>query len=249
MSKKILMYSESLNPRSVASILTDSEIEAVGSKQELVVALVEQSELFCFLAQLDSVDDDWHRLLSSISSSFPVLETAIITGADQAQVPRGYAYINGNRTEEETLAALDSHISGVVVQNKRRYHRFDWPLQGYLSFDSQAWETHRVRSISAGGAYLESDTFPDKGTNAALRIEFQDFQLTANCEILDPRQSSSNLPPGFGVRFLNLSEQASGRLEEIVNDALIHALLEPEEETPVPSIGGEELLPDAFSIL
>lgn len=247
--KKILMYAESVDPRAVASVLTDATVETAGSKQDLVESLVGRIDLFCLMVQIERIDDAWQRLLESVRKSFPVLQTAVIISTDDSRVPTGYKHFSGQLARDELLGEIQAYISGLVPKNMRKHHRYDWPLQGHLSLSGESWEIHRVRSISAGGAYLEAEATPPKGTLARIRIEFQDCEMLTNCEILDPRHSSSILPPGFAVRFVDLSQDSSRLLDDIVNDALIHALLEPDTETPIPSIGGEELLPDAFSIL
>ena len=78
---------------------------------------------------------------------------------------------------------------------------------------------------------------------------FQNFSLQTGYEVLDTRRASSNLPDGFGVRFTDLSDEARSRLERIVRDALVRALLEPESEPQLPSLGDDELLPVGFQPL
>ena len=90
---------------------------------------------------------------------------------------------------------------------------------------------------------------PDPGTRMFVRIVFQDHALTTACEILPTRTASSNLPPGFGVRFVELGVLARGIIDKIVCDALIRSLLEPEEEPEMPTLGGNDLLEAGFELL
>jgi hypothetical protein len=80
-------------------------------------------------------------------------------------------------------------------------------------------------------------------------VRFQNFSLETACQVLDTRRASSRLPDGFGVRFLDLGAEAQARLDRIVRDALVQAILEPESEPELPSLDAEELLPGGFQPL
>lgn len=205
-------------------------------------------DLQYLLIQLRSIDDAWTAFLESVQKSFPFLDAGVIASEGQQSLPEGMAFLDGTLPENELFQLISRHVTASMGKERRKHHRFDWPLRGILSDDS-AENQYRVRSISAGGAYLEADSAPQTNTVGTLRIEFQNFSLTAHCEVLSPRQASSNLPPGFGVRFVDLSPDAERRIDDIVNDALMHTLLSPQAAAPVPSIGGDESLPDAFTIM
>ena len=247
--KKILVYTQTLNPQTLASITKDCTIIPVATKQALVNTLVKEVDLFCLLIQLDTFNEEWKTILVSIKRSFPMIEVGIIISNTKESIPEGYRLVDACLSEEDILKELRVYINSINLENHRKHHRFEWPLQGFLSFDKKNWEKYKVDSISAGGAYLESDFSPQAGKTGLIRVEFQNFRLDSKCEILDRRQSSSNLPPGFGIRFIYLSDDAKKLIDEIVNDALILTPLNPETEAPVPSIGGEESLPEAFQIL
>ena len=58
-----------------------------------------------------------------------------------------------------------------------------------------------------------------------MRVVFQNFRMVTHCEILDPRQASSKMPPGFGVRFTDLSEASRSVIDSIVNEAIVDVLI------------------------
>ena len=247
--RKILVYLQTINPRELQELLDDCELLTVSTKLALVESLIEEIDLFWLLIQLERVDDEWHSFLDSVKKSFPILDSGIVALPGAGAIPDGYDFIDGNLNNNQISEEIQKRLSHISAGNRRMHHRFDWPLRGYLSADTEEHSEYRVRSISAGGAYLETRVYPERGSTGNLRIEFQNFSLHTPCEILGPRQASSNLPPGFGVRFVGLSPDVEQRIDKIVNDALIHTLLEPEAETPVPFIGGDESLPDAFTIM
>ncbi len=123
-------------------------------------------------------------------------------------------------------------------------------MNGYLDGTSGKVKKYKIRSFGAGGAFLESERgCPVPGTQGQIRIEFQNFQMITDCEFLDPRSTSSNLPFGFGVRFLNLGSESERKIDAIVKDALFQILIQPEKEPDVPSLGEEELTPDFYMFL
>ena len=81
-----------------------------------------------------------------------------------------------------------------------------------------------------------------------LRVVFQNFRMVTKCEILSTRQASSNLPLGFGVRFTDLSEASKMIIDQIVNDAIVHALVEPDSEASVPSLAEDSMLTPNFEL-
>jgi hypothetical protein len=60
------------------------------------------------------------------------------------------------------------------------------------------------------------------------------------CEVLDPRHSSSKLPAGFAVRFVSLSEASRTLINRIVQDALLQKLLEADTEPEIPSLDEDD---------
>ena len=69
------------------------------------------------------------------------------------------------------------------------------------------------------------------------------------CEILDPRMASSNLPYGFGVEFTKFSKPSRKIINNIIDDALVKVLIDPDSEPDIPSIGNDDLHIDNFELL
>jgi hypothetical protein len=165
---------------------------------------------------------------------------AVVCASCREAVPEVFTHIEAD--PGSLLEDLRAFASSAVIRNRRRAHRFDWPLQGFLSTDGRHWETLRVRSLSRDGAFLESEGASlQAGARGRLRVVFQDFRLETTCEVLDGRLASSRLPAGFGVRFLGLSEASRGQVDRIVNDALVRSLLSPDDSQGAPSLGAESL--------
>ena len=90
---------------------------------------------------------------------------------------------------------------------------------------------------------------PETGKKAILRIIFRNFKMYTICEILDPRKAYSNLPDGFGVEFIKFSEPSKKIIDNIIDDALVKVITEPDSEPEIPSIGNDELLIDHFDLM
>ena len=168
------------------------------------------------------------------------LNLAVVCDSCREAVPEVFTHILAN---PETLDRdLRSYVSSVVLRNRRTANRYDWPLQGFVSLDGRRWESHRVRSLSSNGAFLESDAAaPRPGSRVLLRVVFQDFKMLATCEVLDARLASSRLPAGFGLRFVDFSSASRAVIDRIVDDALVRSLLAPDDGDGAPSLGDEGL--------
>jgi hypothetical protein len=68
-------------------------------------------------------------------------------------------------------------------------------------------------------------------------------------EILPRRASSSTLPEGFGIRFVNLDEESKDIIDEIVNDALYKVLIDPASQPNIPSLDPDQSLTPDFEII
>lgn len=244
---KILIYTQNLDPQAVISAVGDMEVTSVKSFLELAEEVVEDTSLLCVLIQIDGLDEECHTFLNALKKNFPILNVGVITTDTAADMPEGYCRIDLRLKGDEFDNEVQKCISSLAVSNRREYNRFDWTLKGFLSLDDgETWTEYSLRSISAGGAFLEcSSLFPEPGSNGVLRVVFQNFKLLTQCEVVDARHASSHLPPGFGVRFSELTDTSKTILDHIVQDALRISLVEPEAEVEAPSLGGGiELTPD-----
>ena len=241
--EKVILYSQTLDPSLVVSALARLEIKLVAHRSELAEVIVHELDILCVIIQVDTLDSEFESLLSSLRRSMPRLSVAVICSTCRAALPEVFTHIDLNVPLTTLTQDIQNYVFGSAVTNRRRVHRFDWPLQGYLSLDGQHWVDYRVRSLSAHGAFLECETaFPEPGLKGQLRIVFQDFKMLTTCEILDTRHGSSNLPAGFGVRFVGFSDTSRQVIDRIVSDALVDTLLRPATEPTTPTLGPQDIL-------
>ncbi len=246
---KIIVFTQTLDPAVLASALGGHELISTAGRVELVEAVVREPDLQGILFQKEDLDAKDLRFLVSLKKSFPILALAIISAVEPAKLPAGAAAISSGLKADALSRAVSGFAVSISVSNRREHQRFDWPLQGALSADEQKWRSFPIRSLSAGGAFMVCPfNCPAPDTEAGLRILFQDFQIRTRCRVLDPRQASSNLPAGFGVRFTELSARGRELIKRIVHDALIEVLLAPEHEPSQPSLDEDELVPGDFEL-
>ena len=244
---KILIYTQNLDPQAVISAVGELEVTSVESFLELAEEVVEDTSLLCVLIQVAGLDEECHTFLNALKKNFPILNVGVITKDIAADMPEGYCRIDLRLEGDEFNQEVQKCISSLAISNRREYNRFSWTLKGFLSLDDGGtWTEYPLRSISAAGAFLEcSSAIPEPCGNGVLRVAFQNFKLLTQCEVVDARHTSSHLPPGFGVRFRELTDASKAIIDHIVQDALRTSLVEPEAEVEVPSLGGGiELTPD-----
>jgi hypothetical protein len=244
---KIIVYTQTLNPAVLAPALSGHELVLTAGRAELVEAVVRETDLLGLVFQKPELDAADRAFLASLKKCFPILALAVISGEAAAALPAGAAVIG---QETESLAeAVGGFTASISLSNRREHQRFDWPLQGALTADEATWRSYPIRSLSAGGAFLVcASDCPSPETEAELRILFQDFQIRTRCRVLDPRQASSHLPAGFGVRFTGLSTRGRQLIDRIIHDALVEVLLAPEREPGLPSLDDDELVPGDFEL-
>ncbi len=228
----VLLYSAVPQARNLLAALSAHQVRPAGSLPELTRLLVGEADVLCLVLQPGKHAPE--GFLDSLKASYPVLPVFLVP-------------------EEPTageLAELSARIASLQRTERREKPRFDWPLQGSLSLAGAEPEPYDLRALSSSGAFLHcGGPCPPAGSRGRLRVRFQNFSLETACEVLDTRRASSRLPDGFGVRFTDLGAEAQALLDRIVRDALLQAILEPESEPALPSLGGEELLPGGFQPL
>jgi hypothetical protein len=245
--ERVLVYAPGAMPRAAVAALSGYEIVQARTRLELTEKIVDLTPLLCLIVGGVSLEGQLREFLFALSRSFPVLEVCVVMPGGRPPLPEGYRHLDGSLAEAALQKALADFVSSVTRKERRGQLRYDWPLQGHLSADGKRWQPYRVRALSSGGAFLEhSGPVPDPGTRLHARIAFQEHALTTECVILPTRLASSNLPPGFGIRFADLEAPARALIDRIVRDALVRSLLEPEAEPQMPSLGEEELLQAGF---
>jgi len=249
---KIIVYSESLEIHEIVSALPEQEIVPAASTAELARAIVEQSHVIALIIEKERIDDPFQRLLASIKKSFPILQVCLITdsGAEPVPAARVIPIEIANEGSDRFTEELKTFVSSIGSTERRDHPRFDWPLQGMISFDKQTWQKFNLWALSADGAFLESSSSaPPVGSRGILRISFQNSRMVTRCEVLDPRQSSSKLPAGFAVRLTMLSDDSMNLINRIIQDALLQTLLQPDSEPAIPTLGEEDLSISGFEPL
>jgi len=238
---RIVLYSEGVEPERLTHDISDIEIVTVYSQRRLIECLVDDPSLIAAVVHIASVDPQWTRFLDSISQSFPRLPVLLLRPSPGAGCPDEYPCLNPDAPNANIGAAVQ-HLIGERGQSERRkHHRFAWPLTATLVGGDGV--IHRISEISAGGAYLEPmATVFETGQAHQLEIHFQNFKMKASCVILDPRHTSSHKSSGFGVRFVDLSAEAASFIDRIVNDALVEVLLDPGAAPSIPSLEDDDLL-------
>ena len=245
----ILVFSDSFRLEKLLKDIT-SAVRTISLKYELARLIIESEDIKLLIIDMPENTKESKIFYSSLSKSFPLLKVIIISDNLIADIPSTFTQIKRDKVNESIPNFLNPVKTENLPPDRREYNRFNWPLKGKLSKGGRNWQTYNVRQISAGGAFLESDEPPPHtGTEYLIRIDFQDFRVLTNCAILSPRNASSNLPAGFGIRFTDLTAASADFIDRIVEDALIHALIEPDAEPAIPSIGDDELLTASFDIL
>ena len=249
MDRRVL-YSEGLEPEVVRSALIGVDVLAVYSQHSLIESLVDDPSLVGAVIDVVEFTSQWTTFLESVSRSFPLLPILIVQPAGTDDCPDGFLCMDDDASDEATRETLGNLVGSALQRDRRKHHRYGWPLRATLPGGDGT--VHRVSVISAGGAYLEPvGSLLDSGQMCDLEIYFQNFKMRARCAIMDPRHSSSRRSAGFGVRFVNLSDEAVEFIDRIVQDALIKILIDPSTSPAVPSLDEEEDLlsiGDEFSL-
>ncbi len=235
----VILYARAISPEIVKAAAPHREVVVAETTTRMVEHVVHRKDVVSVVVELDAAVDEDVRLLGSFVRLFPTIVLAVVV--DPAELPfplpKGAVLVPIEQSEEQILTSLRAAIVPRAQPDRRQFNRFDWPLQATLGPDPSQDPTHRIRALSAGGAFLErSGRNPDPGTVEDITIRFANFALSTQCEVLSPRQASSTLPDGFGIRFVHLSPKAEAIIERIVNDALVQVLLGKDEEPEIPSL-------------
>jgi hypothetical protein len=220
-----------------------------GSRRELAERLVEKQPIQCFFYEADLLKEADRNFIFSIKRHFPLLSLVVIGEPVTEIFPYEIPVIDVRQEKDAIVDRISLVVKTEGPENRRAYDRFEWILRGRLSLDGERWIDYEVHSLSAGGAFLKSEgAAPESGKTAKIIIEFHNFRMRADCEILPVRQASSNLPAGFGIRFTGLARNSQMILDEIVSDALFKVLTDPECDVEIPSIEDPDMLSPDFEI-
>ena len=235
---KVLVFSENIKIENIKNL----EIKYIYSKEDLARKLVSEDRIKCLIAEVPQINEESFLFFNSIKMNFPMLEAALITSESEKTI-HGYNIINMN--DLNYYNKIEEFINNSQNRNKRVSNRFSWPLTAWFSGNDVEWEELEIFSISSGGAYLKSNSvFPGGGSRAKVKINFANFSLESECEVVDSQSRSSYYPFGFSIKFTSISDKGRVVLNKLIDDAVIKILMEPESEPAVPSLGGEDLTPD-----
>jgi hypothetical protein len=240
MKSHVVAYVSPDSAKSLQSAEAKGILRRVGSLSEFANAIIDEPAP-CVVLELPSSGNREKDFLGSLVATFPLVEGAVISNQGKEGIEAGpLGVFESDELDTERFQAC---LGERAQENRRKYHRFEWPLHAELTHDGTTNE-YRVRSISAGGAYLESmRAGPEAKTQATITVRFQNFVMTTECTVIGARMPSSNLPPGFAVQFEALSETARATIDSIVKDALLDSLLNPGQEPETPSLDADA---DAF---
>ena len=251
----LLIQSEHLSETMLARCNSELHFIFVHDRKSLCEKIVDVANVAGIGLEMEQIDEENKEFLISLRRHFPLLKIGVISPVEIEG--ENVSWINPEAGRESADGAsqgqkeqdLCSFVRGPFEQNKRGSHRFDWILTGYLGSSNGERNRYRLRSLSAGGAFLESEgPAPVPGSLTTLRINFQNFQLFTECEVLERRMSSSNSPPGFGVRFVHLQDKTRELINRMINDAVFQVLIEPRYEPEIPSLFEEELTADLMAL-
>ncbi len=233
----IIYYSHTGQMFNAIKDATEIEIRAVKTKEELASSILEGIHPVSVLINLDELNDEWEAFLSSLKKTFPFLPVYLILPQVSMGKAREKGYNAISLNEQALTEALRTEIAPLHDMNRRKHHRFDWPLMGRLEIPGELKRSFKVRMISSTGAFLESDTiFPEPEKRGTINIKLHDFYLLSGFKIVGKRDKSGELPAGFGIEFTDLTPTSRSIIEEIVEDELMHSLLIPDEPSRPPSI-------------
>jgi hypothetical protein len=238
---RIVIFSESVSTEIITSAFPMHEPLVVHSKSECAGTLVREAAIDCLVVQRDIYGPEYQSFLSSIQHHFPLLEVVLIAPGGPTAPPDGCRFLDWSAGDADLAGRIAAVSQAARAADHRHGIRYDWPLVGHLASGGREVSC-KVRAFSSSGAFLEADAAAQTDTAAILRIEFLNSQMTVKCEIVRRQEASAEEPGGCGVRFLDLSVPALEFCERIVRDAVVQALLYPEQEKAVPAMTDEDLL-------
>jgi Tfp pilus assembly protein PilZ len=95
-----------------------------------------------------------------------------------------------------------------------------------IEYDEDAADSAFIVNINVLGAYVAFDEMPPLGREVVCRFQVpgreNELRIDGVVAWTNPRQEHPvhSLPPGFGVAFRGLADEARGRIEEVVFDYL-----------------------------
>jgi hypothetical protein len=171
--------------------------------------------------------DHFHSFVESLGRLFPSLPLWLVLpphARTQMKTQKHPVF----SLDGSGFAAIKKALSALDDRDRRRYSRFEWPLNATLRFGGSTPRAFPVRSVGAGGVFLEeSEDLPERDTEGTIEIVFNDFRLLAGCRVVGLREPTSMLPRGFAVEFTDISPSSVRVIDAIVRDELMRSVLRP----------------------
>ena len=92
-----------------------------------------------------------------------------------------------------------------------------------LDFGNQT-DSVLIASLSAGGAFLETESLPPIGTGVTLSFHLEDIWACTEAEVLYHMTSPERGPLGCGVRFDDLEPEVAEAIRDIANQSSVRSL-------------------------
>lgn len=249
--KVVVVYTKTFNPEKIMNSTTHIGFIPTASRHEMIEKIVTGKNI-CGLVIEPGKDAD-PSFLESLTECFPRLNCCIITDADFSKNKnnRFISVISRfGRDINQINTDIGAFLNNLRVCENRKAHRYSWPLRGFFTREGKSSNEHYIHALSSHGAFLESAfDIPAPESKGRLAIHFRNVDILLDCEVMDRRAPASNLPGGFGVKFINPPQKIAGGIQKIVNDRLVQVLLDPENEPEAPELWEPEFIDEDFEIL
>ncbi|NPV00166.1 MAG: hypothetical protein HPY53_02175 [Brevinematales bacterium] len=229
MDKIIYLSSGDLFKSEIEKVKGGYQIFRARNLRDALIFLINNPEVGAIIYTVASsslIDKKTMEVFFHLNPLFPVIIAQKETGKyDQNQLLEW----NKNIILLGNIDELDNVLQS-TQKNRRKYNRVDWPLFAtfYKNINSSTTETGKILSLSAGGSYIQTTNFDmvDLNQPVYMEIHFRDFKFFVESTVvrINRTLSSESLPPGFAVRFDNVSIATQTYINHIINDHLMMTL-------------------------
>jgi len=249
---KVVFFFQSLDPYAVKEALPAAEVSVVHTKARCADYIIENPDVDGIFLQRDALGQEHRRFMESVKLHFPLITVGLISPVRPEPMLEDCVLIVHARMPEIIGREIGLILADAARREKRASVRYDWPLKGRLIRPGEPNGAAdgmpcRVRSLSSGGAFLETGNAALKEKDPIrLGIEFLNQRCALDAVVVSLRPAGARTKSGCGVRF-NMPPQAAVDLfERVVRDALMQALLNPDEEVKPPALDDQDLLIPGF---
>jgi hypothetical protein len=229
MDKIIYLSSGDLFKSEIEKIKGGYQIFRARNLRDALIFLINNPDVGAIIYTVPSstsIDKKTMEVLFHLNPLFPIIIAPKEAGKyDQTQLLEW----NKNIILLESIDDIENVLHS-TQKNRRKYNRVDWPLFAtfYKNINSPSTETGKILSLSAGGSYIQTTNFDmvDLNQPVYMEIHFRDFKFFVESTVvrINKTLSSESLPPGFAVRFDNVSIATQTYINHIINDHLMMTL-------------------------